>query len=63
MANLPAGRYELTTAFKGFATTVRKGIELSVGQSATIDVTAEGRDHRRGKLSSPPKPPSSSRRD
>ena len=39
MANLPAGRYELTTAFKGFATTVRKGIELSVGQSATIDVT------------------------
>jgi hypothetical protein len=39
LANLPPGHYELTTAFKGFATTVRKGIELSVGQSATIDVT------------------------
>ena len=39
IANLPAGHYELTTAFKGFATTVRKGIELTVGQSATIDVT------------------------
>jgi hypothetical protein len=39
LANLPPGHYELTTAFKDFATTVRKGIELSVGQSATIDVT------------------------
>src|ERR1700736_2763335 len=39
LANLPPGHYELTTAFKDFGTTVRKGIELSVGQSATIDVT------------------------
>src|ERR1700730_9687096 len=39
LANLPPGHYELTTAFKDFATTVRKGIELSVGQFATIDVT------------------------
>src|SRR5271168_382639 len=37
--NLPPGHYELTTSFKGFATTVRKGVELTVGQSATIDVT------------------------
>jgi Carboxypeptidase regulatory-like domain/TonB dependent receptor-like, beta-barrel len=37
--NIPPGQYELTTAFKGFATTVRKGVELTVGQSATIDVT------------------------
>ena len=39
IANIPPGHYELTTAFKGFATSVRKGIELTVGQSATIDVT------------------------
>src|ERR1700719_3566043 len=38
-ANVPPGHYELTTAFKGFATTVRKGVVLSVGQSATIDIT------------------------
>jgi len=39
LVNLPQGRYELTTAFTGFATAVRKNIELSVGQTATIDVT------------------------
>jgi len=35
VVNLPPGQYELTTAFKGFVTTVRKSIELSVGQSAS----------------------------
>jgi hypothetical protein len=39
LANIPPGHYELTTAFKGFATILRKGVELTVGQSATIDVT------------------------
>jgi len=37
--NLPPGNYELTIVFKGFATTVHKGIVLTVGQTATIDVT------------------------
>src|SRR5258708_9265269 len=45
VVNLPAGHYELTTAFKGFATTVRKNIDLSVGQSATIDVTLKLSTH------------------
>jgi Carboxypeptidase regulatory-like domain len=35
VVNLPPEQYELTTAFKGFVTTVRKSIELSVGQSAS----------------------------
>src|SRR6202161_718740 len=37
--NLPPGTYELTVAFSGFATTVDKGIVLSVGQTANMDVT------------------------
>src|SRR6201981_1197526 len=37
--NIPPGAYELTVSFKGFATSIRKGVELTVGQSATIDVT------------------------
>jgi len=46
VVNLPPGRYELTTAHNGFATTVRNSIELSVGQSATIDVTLKVATHR-----------------
>ena len=45
VVNLPPGQYELTTAFKGFVTTVRKSIELSVGQSASIDVTLKVATH------------------
>jgi len=37
--NIPPATYELTVSFKGFATSIRKGVELTVGQSATIDVT------------------------
>ncbi len=37
--NIQPAIYELTVSFKGFATSVRKGLELTVGQSATIDVT------------------------
>jgi hypothetical protein len=37
--NIPPAIYELTVSFKGFATSVRKAVELTVGQSATIDVT------------------------
>jgi hypothetical protein len=37
--NIPPGIYELTVSFKGFATSIRKDVELTVGQSATIDVT------------------------
>src|SRR5271156_2451345 len=36
--NLPPDSYELTVAFPGFATTVDKGIVLTVGQTATVDV-------------------------
>src|ERR1700752_2784879 len=39
LANIPPGHYELTTSFKGFATSVHKDITLTVGQFATIDVT------------------------
>jgi hypothetical protein len=39
VVNLPPGRYELTTAFTGFATTITKNIELSVAQTATVEVT------------------------
>ena len=35
--NIPPGIYELTVSFRGFATSIRKGVELTVGQSATID--------------------------
>src|SRR5271155_5906497 len=36
--NLPPDTYELTVAFPGFATTVNRGIMLTVGQTATVDV-------------------------
>jgi Carboxypeptidase regulatory-like domain/TonB dependent receptor-like, beta-barrel len=39
LANLPPGRYELTTEASGFAKSTQTGIVLSVGQVATIDVT------------------------
>src|SRR6266446_3046855 len=45
VVNLPPGHYELTTAFKGFVTTVHKSIDLSVGQFATIDVTLKVATH------------------
>jgi|HubBroStandDraft_1064217.scaffolds.fasta_scaffold01741_4 Carboxypeptidase regulatory-like domain/TonB-dependent Receptor Plug Domain/TonB dependent receptor len=37
--NLPPGHYDLTVTYPGFATTVHKGIELTVGQSATVDIS------------------------
>jgi len=37
--NLPPGRYELKVSYKGFANYVQTGIVLTVGQSATNDVT------------------------
>jgi Carboxypeptidase regulatory-like domain/TonB dependent receptor len=37
--NLPPGRYELKVSFSGFANYTQTGIELRVGQVATIDVT------------------------
>jgi len=36
---LPLGPYRLTVSLKGFATLVREGIELSVGQSANLALT------------------------
>ncbi|MGA8023365.1 MAG: TonB-dependent receptor [Candidatus Acidiferrales bacterium] len=36
--NLPPGRYDLTVTFQGFATHIHKGIVLTVGQTATVDV-------------------------
>jgi hypothetical protein len=41
IANLPPGRYELTTEAPGFAKSTQKGIVLTVGQVATIDVTVK----------------------
>ena len=41
LANLPPGRYELTTEATGFAKSSHTGIVLSVGQTATIDVTVK----------------------
>ncbi len=38
IANLPPGRYELTTEAPGFARSTQTGIVLTVGQVATIDV-------------------------
>lgn len=38
LANLPPGRYELTTEASGFARSTHTGIVLTVGQVATIDV-------------------------
>src|SRR5215467_1399231 len=37
--NLPHGEYELTVQNSGFAKYVRTGISLSVGQTATVDVS------------------------
>jgi hypothetical protein len=39
LANVPPGRYELTTEATGFAKSTQTGIVLTVGQTATIDVT------------------------
>ena len=41
IASLPPGRYELTTEAPGFARSTQKGIVLTVGQVATIDVTVK----------------------
>jgi hypothetical protein len=41
IANLPPGRYELTTEATGFAKSTQTGIVLTVGQVATIDVTVK----------------------
>jgi hypothetical protein len=37
--NLPPGQYELTVRYSGFAKYVQTGITLTVGQTATVDVT------------------------
>ncbi|MBZ5548344.1 MAG: TonB-dependent receptor [Acidobacteriia bacterium] len=39
--NLPPGHYELTVQSSGFAKYVQTGIPLTVGQTATIDVTLQ----------------------
>jgi outer membrane receptor for ferrienterochelin and colicin len=36
--NLPPGQYDLTVIFTGFATHIHKGIVVTVGQTATVDV-------------------------
>src|SRR5205823_5602031 len=41
MANLLAGSYEVTFSASGFKTDVRKGVALTVGQAATLDLTME----------------------
>jgi len=41
IANLPPGRYELTTEAPGFGRSMQTGIELTVGQVATIDVVVK----------------------
>jgi len=40
-ADLPSGYYELSVAAPGFTTYTRSGIYLSVGQTATIDLTLQ----------------------
>ncbi len=37
LAELPAGNYEFTVEMKGFATEVRSGVKISIGQRATLD--------------------------
>ncbi len=37
--SLPPGRYELAVSYAGFAKYTRTGVELTVGQTATINVT------------------------
>jgi outer membrane receptor protein involved in Fe transport len=39
LPNLPPGRYELTVTSSGFGTHTRSGVELTVGQTATVNVT------------------------
>jgi hypothetical protein len=41
LPNLPPGSYELTVTYPGFATYVQKGIVLTVGQNATVNITLE----------------------
>ncbi len=41
MPNLPPGSYELTVTYPGFASYVQKGIVLTVGQTATVNVTLQ----------------------
>lgn len=41
IANLPPGKYELTTEASGFAKSTQTGIILTVGQVATIDVAVK----------------------
>jgi outer membrane receptor protein involved in Fe transport len=41
LANVAPGRYELKVSFTGFANFTRTGIVLTVGQTATINVTLE----------------------
>src|SRR5271166_2355231 len=36
--NLSPGTYELTVSYTGFATTIDRGIVLTVGQTATVDI-------------------------
>lgn len=37
MPNLPVGRYEVSASLPGFRTSVRSGIELTVGRTAVVD--------------------------
>src|SRR5688572_2640048 len=37
--NLPPGPYELSASFTGFEKYVQSGVRLTVGQTATVDVT------------------------
>ena len=39
VSNLPPGPYELNVSYSGFAPYVQSGIQLRVGQTATLDVT------------------------
>jgi Carboxypeptidase regulatory-like domain/TonB dependent receptor len=43
--NLPPGRYELKVEFKGFANYTQTGIILTVGQTATVNVTLRVASH------------------
>ena len=43
--NLPPGRYELKVEFKGFANYTQTGIILTVGQTATVNVTLKVASH------------------
>ena len=38
---LPAGSYEVSVSMAGFQTTVRTGIELTVGRNAVVDITLQ----------------------